>query len=219
MPRRETPDAPKRILVAGASGRLGSRIVLEALAQGHAVTALSRSPQALGVSHPALTLAPLDIRDAAAVAAVVPGHDAVISALGYRRSAESADVLELGIRHLMAGMRRGGMTRLMAIASAGILQLDAQRLRCERPGYPEAFRAGAERHLRVWELLAASELEWTLVCPPELVEGDRMQPVSVRADALPEGPLRVSMEALARWLIASLDDAAWHGRRVGVLTP
>ncbi len=218
MPR-ETSNAPQRILIAGASGRLGSRIVREALLQGHAVTALSRSPQALDISHPLLTLASIDVRDAAAVSEAVAGHDAVISALGYRRSAETADVLELGIRHLVEGMRHGGLTRLMAIASAGILQLDAQRLRCERPGYPEAFRAGAERHLRVWELLAASELEWTLVCPPELVEGDRMQPLSVRADVLPEGPLRVSMEALARWMIASLDDAAWHGRRVGVLSP
>ncbi len=213
------PDAPKRILVAGASGRLGSRIVREALAQGHAVTALSRSPEAMGISHPALTLAAVDVRDEVAIARVVPAHDAVISALGFRRAAETADVLEVGIRHLMEGMRQGGVARLMAVASAGILQLDDHRLRCERPGYPEAFRAGAQRHLRVWEMLAASTLDWTLVCPPELVEGDRLQPLSVRADALPEGPLRVSMEALARWMIASLDDPAWHARRVGVLSP
>jgi putative NADH-flavin reductase len=213
------PDAPKRILVAGASGRLGSRIVGEALAQGHAVTALSRSPGALGMRHPALTLAALDVRDEAAIAQVVPGHDVVISALGFRRAAETADVLEVGIRHLMEGMQWGGVKRLMAVASAGILQLDAHRLRCERPGYPEAFRAGAMRHLRVWELLAASELDWTLVCPPELVEGDRLESLSVQADALPEGPLRVSMEALARWMIDALDDAAWHARRVGMLSP
>ena len=205
-----------RILIAGASGRLGSRLVKEALAQGHRVTALSRNPDALGLRHPDLTLEAADVRDAAALAALVPGHDAVLSALGHRRSGETADVLEVGIRHLTAGMRQGGVRRLLAVASAGILQLDAQRLRCERPGYPEAFRAGAERHLRVWQHLRESDLEWTLVCPPELVEGDRLKPLKVAADWLPEGPLHVSMEALARWMITALDDPTWNARRVGV---
>lgn len=206
-----------RLLIAGASGRLGSRLVMEALAQGHAVTALSRTTGALSLPQVGLTHAAVDVRDEKAVKALVPGHDAVISALGYRRAGETPDVLEMGIHHLTAGMRHAGVKRLVAVASAGILQLDAQHLRCEREGYPEAFRAGSERHLRVWQHLEASELAWTLVCPPELVEGDRLQPLKAEADRLPQGPLRVSMEALACWMIAALGESSWHGRRVGVL--
>lgn len=206
-----------RLLIAGASGRLGSRLVTEALAQGHVVTALSRTAGALSLPQAGLTHAAVDVREEAAVREIVPGHDAVISALGYRRAGESPDVLEMGIHHLTAGMRHAGVKRLVAVASAGILQLDAQRLRCEREGYPEAFRAGAERHLRVWQHLAASELDWTLICPPELVEGDRLQPLKAEADRLPHGPLRVSMEALACWMIDALGESTWHGRRVGVL--
>ncbi|MNX50765.1 hypothetical protein D3C86_814040 [compost metagenome] len=206
-----------RLLIAGASGRLGSRLVMEALARGHAVTALSRTPGSLSLPQAGLTHAAVDVRDETAVRELVPGHDAVLSALGHRRAGETPDVLEVGIHHLTAGMRHAGVKRLMAVASAGILQLDERRLRCEREGYPEAFRAGSTGHLRVWQHLAASDLAWTLVCPPELVEGDRLQPLKAEADWLPPGKLHVSMEALACWMLDALREATWHSRRVGVL--
>lgn len=204
-----------RLLIVGATGRMGQRLVLEGLRQGYAVTAAARKPERLEIRHPALALHALDVRDATAMAALVPGHDAVISALGHRRSSESPEVLDLGAQHLIAAMERAGVSRVMAIASAGILQLDAERLRCERPGYPEAFKAGSAMHRRVWERMEASSLDWTLVCPPELVEGE--QALRAQADSLPEGPLRVSMDALARWMIDALSTDAWHARRVGVV--
>lgn len=206
-----------RILVVGATGRLGSLVVREALEQGHAVTAAARSPEALDLEHPALGKAPLDVRDAAAIRALVPEHEAVVSTLGYRRHHEAPDVLLVGIRHLVTAMEASGVRRLVALASAGILQLDDTRLRCERPGYPEAFRAGAAMHREAWETLERSTLDWTLVCPPELVAGRPDQPLSARAERLPEGPLHVSMPALARWMVAALANPAWHRRRVGVL--
>lgn len=206
-----------RILVVGASGRLGSLVVREALERGHMVTAASRKPEALELEHPALVRAALDVRDAAAVHALLPGHEAVISTLGHRRHGEAPDVLLVGIRHLVAAMEAVGVRRLVALASAGILQLDAARLRMDRPGYPASFRPGAEMHLQVWKTLVASTLDWTLVCPPELVAGRADQPLSVEADHLPPGPLHVSMPALARWMIAALDAPIHVRQRVGLL--
>lgn len=204
-----------RLLILGASGRLGSRLVTEALSRGQTVTAIARNPTPL--VHPRLTWQALDVRDASALHDVIPGHDAVISALGFRRSSEAAEGVVLGIRHLVEGMRAHGVRRLVAVGAAGILQLDETRLRCEREGYPEAFRMGAAVHRRVWETLEASGLAWTLVCPPELAEGERTQAIKEQADRLPEGPLRVSMAALAHWMIDALGGEAWVGKRVGIV--
>lgn len=181
------------------------------------MTAAARSPEALELAHPALVTSLLDVRDAEAVRALVPGHEAVISTLGYRRHGEAPDVLLVGIRHLVQAMEATGVRRLIALASAGILQLDADRLRSERPGYPAAFQAGAAMHREAWEVLKGSALAWTLVCPPELVTGPPDQPLSAQADRLPEGPLRVSMPALARWMLGALDRSDWMGRRVGLV--
>lgn len=206
-----------RLLVIGASGRLGSHVVRTALEQGHAVTAASRSPEALGLSHPELDLAHLDIRDAARLRAILPGHQAVLSTLGYRRHGESPDVLEIGMRHLTATMPAADVRRLVALASAGILQWDEGHLRCERPGYPSAFLPGASMHRRAWQALEASTLDWTLVCPPELVAGDPEQPLRAMPEALPHGPLRVSMPALARWMVTAAVQSTWLRQRVGIL--
>lgn len=206
-----------RLLVIGASGRLGSLVVQEALRAGHTVTAAARSPEALGSELPGLSLRALDVRDASAMREILPGHEAVVSTLGYRRHGEAPDVLAVGMRHLICAMEAAGIRRLVALASAGILQLDDTRLRLERPGYPASFLPGATMHRQAWEALEGSTLDWTLVCPPELAAGTREQPLQERIDSLPEGPLRVSMPALARWMIAILERPTETRHRVGVI--
>lgn len=205
-----------RLLVIGATGRLGRLVVQQALERGHAVTAAARHPEAIALDHPRLALATVDVRRTGSLNDALPGHDAVLSTLGYRRHDETPDVLEVGMRHLASAMGEAGVQRLVALSVAGILQGEVG-LRCERPGYPEAFRAGAAMHRRAWELLAASALAWTLVCPPELVAGRAHQPLLVRARELPEGPRRVSMPALARWMVATAVAPCWLRERVGVL--
>lgn len=206
-----------RLLVVGASGRLGRQVVQEALNRGFAVTAAARSPETVAIAHPCLSLAPLDVRDAGAVRELLPGHEAVVSTLGHRRHGEAPDVLAVGMRHLISAMEASRVRRLVALASAGILQLDDQRLRLERPGYPASFLPGATMHRQAWEALEASDLDWTLVCPPELVMGTREQPMRARIDYLPEGPLHVSMPALARWMIDALSGPIEPRHRVGIL--
>jgi len=73
-----------RLLAFGASGPLGRAITDAALAAGHQVTAFVRTPGRLG-GHPGLREVTGDVLDAESVAAAVPGHDAVVSALGHSR--------------------------------------------------------------------------------------------------------------------------------------
>ena len=73
-----------RILVFGATGPLGRHVTDGALSAGHQVTAFVRTPGRLA-PRPGLQEMAGDVLDASAVAAAVPGHDAVISALGHSR--------------------------------------------------------------------------------------------------------------------------------------
>src|ERR687898_1230717 len=75
-----------KVLIIGATGGTGRILLDKALEQGHEVTALARNPSAI---------APRDYRprvlqgnalDPDAVEAAVAGQDAVISALGTRRT-------------------------------------------------------------------------------------------------------------------------------------
>ncbi len=70
------------LVVLGATGRTGRLVVEQALAAGHTVTALVRSPQKLTTRNPNLRVVAGEATDAAAVSRALDGADAVISTLG-----------------------------------------------------------------------------------------------------------------------------------------
>ena len=72
-----------RIALFGATGRVGSRLLEYALADGHTVRALARDPTKLEpLACAGLTVITGDVLDHAAVHATIFDADAVISTLG-----------------------------------------------------------------------------------------------------------------------------------------
>ena len=74
---------PVKIALIGAPPAMSALVLEEALARGHAVTALACTSEKLA-PRPGLTVVKADVTDAAAVAAAVTGADAVISAYNPR---------------------------------------------------------------------------------------------------------------------------------------
>ena len=72
------------ILVFGASGGTGTRIVQQALQQGHVVTAFARDPAKIHLTHANLHVVRGDILNEDTVKTAVAGQDAVLSAVGTR---------------------------------------------------------------------------------------------------------------------------------------
>ena len=73
-----------KLLVFGATGGTGSRLVQQALEQGHVVTAFARDPTKMRLSHDNLRVVRGDVLNRDSVAAAVAGQDGVLSALGTR---------------------------------------------------------------------------------------------------------------------------------------
>jgi putative NADH-flavin reductase len=73
-----------KLLVFGATGGTGGRLVQQALEQGHVVTAFARDPAKIHLVHDNLRVVTGDILDPASVDAAVAGQDGVLSALGTR---------------------------------------------------------------------------------------------------------------------------------------
>lgn len=204
------------LFLIGATGRLGGHVLQEALDRDWRVTAYVRDPARLTLSHPRLAVAVGDVMDAGALAAAMQGADAVVSALGTRRGQEPYETLSRGMEAVIAAMGATGLRRLVAVASAGILQADATTLRRDMPGYPAAFVRGSAAHLAAWRALAQSDLDWTIVAPPELVPGERSQPLNLQVDYLPPGPKRVSMAALAKLMLDLIETGDHMGDRLGM---
>jgi putative NADH-flavin reductase len=165
-----------RVAVIGATGGVGAAILEQAIASGHAVTALVRDSEKLK-AHPAVAPIVGDIRDADAVARAVEGADAVLWAVGATSNkADQVAIFQAGARNLVAAMSRHGVGRLIALSGAGIT-LEGERKPISGRVMSVIVRVAA-RHVyeakrREYEVFTTSDLDWTLVRPPRVVEGPR----------------------------------------------
>ena len=197
-----------KIALFGATGTIGQRILQEALRRGHDVTAIARDTARLdGQQSPRLRVVAGDILDMHSVAAVVAGHDAVVSAYGPRE--EAPQTVVDASRSLIGGLTSAGVKRLVAVGGAGSLEVAPGVLLIDSPQFPEAWKEIARAHadaLNVYRTEAGG-LDWTSVSPPALIEpGERTGKFRLGTDQLltdAQGQSRISAEDFA---IALLDE-------------
>jgi len=195
-----------RIAVFGATGRTGAQVVDQALAAGHEVSAFVRNPDRTAAGRPGLTILPGDLADGDAVARVVAGSGAVISALGVRRP-EDVQPLVNGTANVIAAMRHYGVRRLVAQSGAGVAVRADRRppldvliaLFLRVTGLPVV-----EEKRREYLLIRDSGLDWTVVRPTRIVDGPLTQSYSSDASHL-RSRGKVSRADVAHFMLAQLE--------------
>jgi putative NADH-flavin reductase len=73
-----------KVLIFGATGGTGRRLVQQALQQGHVVTAFARDPRKIHLAHDDLRVVRGDVLEPETVETAAAGQEAVLSALGIR---------------------------------------------------------------------------------------------------------------------------------------
>src|SRR5258708_31070530 len=108
-----------RLAIFGATGRIGGQLLNWAVDAGHDVHVLARSPQALR-PRDGLTVTGGDVLDPAAVAAVISGADAVLSAVGPKilDNFRKTVLLAPAAANIIDGMHKTGAHRLIPVSAA-----------------------------------------------------------------------------------------------------
>lgn len=201
-----------RLFVIGATGRTGTEILDLAHARGHEVTAFVRSPQRLQASN-WLTVVGGDPRRPETIAAALPGHDAVLSALGPppREALRPNTLVTDCARATVEAMRATGVMRL-AIISAAVL--------FPGKGLQFAFFQWLLKHhardLRGMEdVVRGSGLAWTIARPPRLTKSSNAAFNALR-DALPPGPLAMSYRSVAAFMLEAIERRSHVAEIVGL---
>jgi len=156
-----------RIVVFGASGKVGRLLVQEAVKRGHTVTAAVHRPHEY-VTPEGVTVIPTDVYDKKSVQIAVKEQEAVLSALGSWGTAKK-DILSTGMAVIIPAMKRSGIKRIVTLTGTDAW-LPAEQPSLTARGFHMALKVLAkpilvdsEQHLR---LLAESGLEWTSVRSP-----------------------------------------------------
>jgi putative NADH-flavin reductase len=233
-----------RLIIFGATGSLGRHVLHQALAAGHQVTVVVRTPSKLPVeagARVALRTGDLGLLAPADIAEFIDGHDALVNCAGHVADGEGfvhlVDRLVASVQSLSAAARPA----CWFLAGAALLDIDPSGRRgVELPKVKSTYWP----HRVNFERLSQSDLDWRLLCPGPMVEQpalglDRLRvsldilPVQVPAfaRALP-GPLLLPVFAslipqmivpyadAAALMLANLDRGSAMARhRVGLALP
>lgn len=197
-----------KIALIGATGFVGSALLQEALNRGHEVTALVRDPEQLK-PHTKLHPHKADVYDAADVARLVAGHDALISAFNPGWSNPDLYTLQIkGTNAIIEGSKRAGLTRLLFVGGSGSLEVSAGVQGVDLPGFPEAYKQGALATREALNMLRQEmHLDWTVLSPSaDLFTGERTGRFRLGTDQLlrdAKGESRISAEDFA---LAMMDE-------------
>jgi putative NADH-flavin reductase len=206
------------LTIFAATGGIGREILEQAVAAGHAVTAVVRSPQKITAP---VRVVPADLAtvDPATLKAAVEGADAVLSGLGARSAAE-AGVAQRGTQTIIEAMQATGVRRIVVVSAApiGIVPSPGN----PRPPKHDPGDGFFMRHLfskltvrmlrthyadlaRMEDALRDSNLDWTIVRPPRLTNKPLTGNYRTAYDQNLRGGVLISRANVAHLMLDVLD--------------
>lgn len=217
------------ILVYGATGKVGSHVVTEALDRGHFVTAVSRDPSSISARHENLVAAKGDLLDEQSIASLAAGKDVIIVSVrgivGKSKSPENA-IQRIAVEKVTNVLRDMGdaAPRLIHVGGAGTLEVEPGKLYADKIPklfLPKSLELEIQGQVLALEYLrTVTDVDWSYATPAKnFTNGERTGTFQVGGDAVLEddrGKSRISRADFAVALIDEAENAAHIQKRFSV---
>jgi putative NADH-flavin reductase len=213
-----------KLVIFGATGNVGRRIVAEAVDRGHEVVGVVRDPAAVQSPDSRVVLAKGDATDAESIARLVRGADAVVSAISPRPNARGlpAPSLAANARALIKGLRSAGVKRVLYVGGASSLEVAPGKALADTPDFPEIYREEAREGREALAVFRneAKGLDWTYLSPAaEIAPGNRTGKYRTTGDKLlvdDKGKSYITFEDYAVAVLDELERPQHVAKRFGV---
>jgi len=196
-----------KVILIGATGNAGSRILKELESRGHDVTAVVRNPAKLPANVKSVRD---DLSDVNRIAEIIAGADAVVSA--YMPPHDNTDELVAVTQRQIEAIRKAGNPRLMVVGGAASLEIAPGVTLLASGHLPEEWVPIATSHAKAFELLKSSDIPWTYFSPAGFFEpGERTGKFRLGTNRLivdDIGQSRISFEDYAVALVVELEHPA-----------
>ena len=190
-----------KVSVLGASGRAGSEITRELAARGHQVIAVARKPDAIPTAEGVKAVAG-DAADPKALAKLIRGSDAVISALHHDVPAET----------LLSALKQAGVKRFLVTGGASSLEVAPGKRLFDTPEFPAGWKDIAYTGIEFLDALRKeTDIDWTFFSPAALIfEGPRTGRFRLGGEQLVVDAAGESKISFADYAIAMVDELEQH---------
>jgi len=194
------------IAIFGATGRTGRHLVDQALAAGHRVTALVRTPASLPLAHDRLRIVPGDVRDPATVAGVIAGQDVVLSALGPNQHG-AVSLCGDAMAAILPAMAVHGVRRLIALSAYGAADSPDRNLYNRMLWLMQKEKMVDKERMEA--RIRQSDVDWTIVRSAALSNGSHTGHYRLGTDLRITITSRISRADLADGMLRQIADATY----------
>jgi putative NADH-flavin reductase len=205
-----------KLLILGATGGIGLEIVRQAIDGGHQVTAFVRTPERLKEFGERIAVIQGDVLNSGELERALEGQDAVLSSFGARepRSKADTDLLRRFAIALTRAMLHANIRRVVVVSVAFLFKdsifpptylfgrLFFRDLVIDASGMEDVFRK--------------SELDWTILRPPQVTDKPRTGKYRVREGHLPRFGFTISRADVAECFLKTVKDRPSVGKILGV---
>ena len=202
------------IAVIGGTGKSGAYLVQELLRQGFRLKLLIRDASSrdlpLFYSHPAVKILDGNVRDYEVVRRLIQGCDAVISTLGLGIPNSEPTIFSQSTQNILRAMNECNIERYIVTTGLNVdtpFDKKSAKTQFSTEWMRTNFPLSTADKQREYEILSASEVQWTLVRLPLIELTDSRKEVLISTeDMLGE---KISTTDLACFLIAQLSDRTY----------
>lgn len=205
------------LTIFGATGMVGLELVKQALFKGFAVKAFGRNVFTTKFPRDEnLHLVQGALFDGDQVRHAIRGSDAVLSALGGAFDGTDKS-RSLGMKNIVEQMQKEGVQRIIAVGGMGLLDAPGGGILMDEKDYPKEFLPVGREHLKAYEYLRNSSLNWTFVCAPNLINAEVTGIYETSANKNPpNSKFRINIGDLAMFMLNELQKNEYPNKRVGI---
>jgi putative NADH-flavin reductase len=204
-----------KLVVLGATGGVGLEIVRQAIERGHSVTAFVRSPERLKPFQDRIGVRQGDLLNSSELERAIEGQDAVLSGFGPRVPIAKGDanLLRDFAVALTTAMQHACVRRVVVVSTSFLF-----RDSIVPPTYLVGrlfFRGVMIDAAAMERVIAESNLDWTIVRPPQLTDKPYTGRYRVREGHLPRFGFNIARADVADCFLKTVEDAATIRKIVG----
>ena len=196
-----------KVAVVGGTGKSGQYLVQELLKRRIPIKMLVRNRSHLGISDPLAEVVHGNVKDYAAVLALLEGCHVVISTLGLGQPPDEPTVFSQATTNILRAMNALQLRRYIVITGLNVdTPFDSKGIKAKSATewmYANFPVSTADKQ-KEYTLLQESPLDWTLVRLPLIVQTDKTAGINISLTDCPGD--QISATDLAHFLIAQLDD-------------
>ncbi|MBA9073826.1 putative NADH-flavin reductase [Flavobacterium gossypii] len=199
-----------KIAVIGGTGKSGKYLVSTLLHQGIPFKLLVRNPAHFKTGNPLVEIIEGDVTNYNAVCQLLEGCEAVLSTLGLGIPPSEPTLFSKATDTIIRAMKEKGAHRYIVTTGLNVntpLDKKGEKTTFATDWMYQNFPVSTANKQLEYEMLAASEIDWTLVRLPQIDQTEERSLINVSLEDCPGD--KISATNLAHFLIDQLSDSTF----------